>query len=169
MTIAIRDASPEDRPTVLALVAEAFAGNKTGGAEEVDVVTRTWEIDNPEAVELVACDGDTLVGHVLAVPGHVGDRAVPAIAPLCVHPSRHAEGIGGALMSAALDRLTSHGWPLVLLLGDPGYYSRFGFAPAGDLGLHYPPVGQSSPAFQVRRLGGDVGDVQGDFRFVWEV
>ncbi len=57
-----------------------------------------------------------------------------------------------------------------MLLGDPAYYGRFGFVPAGPLGLTYEPAGPGNPNLLVRLLGGaDVGEVQrGEFRYCWE-
>lgn len=59
--------------------------------------------------------------------------------------------------------------PLLVLLGDPGYDTRFGFEPAGALGLMYAPAGNDSPHFQARLLlpGHDVRP-RGTFSYCWE-
>jgi predicted N-acetyltransferase YhbS len=59
------------------------------------------------------------------------------------------------------------GWPAVVLLGEPSYYRRFGFEPAGSAGIVYPPVGPDSPHFQVRRLSGRRSP-EGRFTYGWE-
>ena len=56
----------------------------------------------------------------------------------------------------------------MVLLGDPGYYRRFGFEPSGPLGIVYAPVGEDDPHFQVRRFGGYEPTLKGEFRYCWE-
>jgi putative acetyltransferase len=83
---------------------------------------------------LVARHAGVIVGHVgfprLAVD--VDGRALPAagLAPLAVAPSVQRRGIGGALVRAGIERLRAQGETLVLVVGDPRYYARFGFDPA---------------------------------------
>ena len=61
-------------------------------------------------------------------------------------PARYREGIGSALRAEVLACAHAGGWPLVLLLGDPGYYQRFGFVSAGSLGIVYvAPQHRGSP------------------------
>jgi putative acetyltransferase len=59
-------------------------------------------------------------------------------------------------------------WPLLVLLGDPAYYGRFGFEPAAPLGLSYPPVGAANPHFQARKLPGYAETLRGEFSYCWE-
>jgi putative acetyltransferase len=44
-------------------------------------------------------------------------------------------GIGSRLIEASLDMCREQGIDFVVLLGDPKYYSRFGFIPASEFGL----------------------------------
>jgi putative acetyltransferase len=170
----IRPAQAVDREAILRVVRSAFATIGRDGREEVDIVTRTWELGAaPMGLELVAVDEDGVVGHVLGAVGRLGDRPVVGVAPLSVAPSMQGRGIGSALMIELLRRLDEAGWPLVLLLGDPHYYSRFGFAPAAALGISYPPVGAGNPHFMVCQLSSfaahllDAG-LGGEFRYGWE-
>jgi putative acetyltransferase len=66
-------------------------------------------------------------------------------------PERQREGIGSTLVQAALDGARELGDACVVLIGDPAYYSRFGFVQAEPLGL-LPPEGWPSRAFQVAVL-----------------
>jgi len=54
---------------------------------------------------------------------------------MAVLPRFQRRGIGTALVRRGLDICRECGWPIVLVVGDPRYYSRFGFsaAPAGRL------------------------------------
>ncbi len=121
----------------------------------------------PIGLELVAIDQDAVVGHVLASLGDLGGEKVPGVAPLAVSPSRQRNGIGSALMFELLRRAEAAGFPLIVLLGSPGYYRRFGFEPSGPLNITYPPVGDN-PAFQARRLSSYDRSLQGEFTYCWE-
>lgn len=87
-------------------------------------------------ISLVAEAEGQIVGHVLltelqldAPPLLASSPAVRALAlaPLAVSPAHQRQGIGSALVRAALDEAREHGWRLVFVLGDPEYYGRFGF------------------------------------------
>ena len=59
------------------------------------------------------------------------------------------------------------GWSALVLLGNPGYYGRFGFRPAAAAGIHYDAVGVDNPHFMIRIL--DDGPVpSGSFTYCWE-
>jgi putative acetyltransferase len=60
------------------------------------------------------------------------------VAPLAVLPAFQRLGIGSALVSAGLERCRVERHSRVLVLGDPAYYSRFGFVPAARFGLKCP-------------------------------
>ena len=91
-----------------------------------------------------------LVAHVLFTRVFVGGEAASAsgapgggtpalcLAPLAVASDRQHAGIGSALVEAALDRARDSGERLVLVLGHPEYYPRFGFVPAGAEGIEPP-------------------------------
>ena len=61
-------------------------------------------------------------------------------------------------------RPTRRGEPLVVLLGNPAYYSRFGFVLAGSLGIT-PPVSAWAPDFQARPLSAYTPDLRGLFAY----
>jgi len=87
-------------------------------------------------LSLVAEDGDEVVGHVMLSYVSLEDgRPLLALGPIAVRPDRQGAGIGGTLVRAGLERADERGEPLVLLLGHPTYYPRFGFRPAAGMGL----------------------------------
>ena len=166
---AIRLTTDDDRDAVLELLREAFAHDGRDGQEEVDIVVATWKLGDAVApIDLVAMEDDVLVGHVLGASGKLGDRDVIAVAPLAVAPSHHGRGVGSALMHELLARAEAAGLPMVLLLGSPVYYGRFGFEASGPLGITYAPVGADSPHFQARRLASYDSSYRGDFVYCWE-
>jgi putative acetyltransferase len=68
-----------------------------------------------------------------------------------VHPHAQRQGVGTALIRAGLRRCSAMGWQAVFLVGDPAYYSRFGFVLAAPMGLRYQSQAFDS-AFQVLEL-----------------
>ena len=81
-------------------------------------------------LSLVADADGVLVGHVAFSPVAVSDGSTDwyGLGPISVDPARQGEGIGGKLVRAGLERLKSLGAAGCVLLGEPAYYSRFGFA-----------------------------------------
>jgi putative acetyltransferase len=115
------------------------------------------------ALSLVAEDrAGRVVGHVVGTLGSVGDAPACGIGPVGVRPEDQGRGVGQALLHAVLAAADALDLPLAVLLGAPGFYGRFGFAPAAELG-----VGAPDPAwgehFQARLLTGAA--VQGTFRY----
>jgi putative acetyltransferase len=92
-------------------------------------------------LSLVAEDESEIVGHIMFSPMTIeGDGAswsAVCLAPVAVAPARQKEGIGGLLIQAGLGELREAGHGVVVLLGHPTYYPRFGFRPARQFGLHY--------------------------------
>ena len=164
----IRREGETDAEAIRAVTAAAFArpGAPGHAPPEVRLVdelraSRAWI----PALSLVATgpDGD-VTGHVLCTRGHVGDVPVLALGPLAVRPDRQRAGVGSALVHAVLGAGDALGEPLVALLGDPGYYGRFGFR----LGREYritPPVADWQPHFQIRLLTAYRPSVRGPFRY----
>jgi putative acetyltransferase len=71
-------------------------------------------------------------------------------------------------MTELLRQLEQAGFPLVVVLGDPGYYGRFGFQPSASLDPHYLPVEMDSPYFQILRLRDRDDPCLGAYRYSWE-
>lgn len=147
MTPMIRPARTDERGRVRAVVAAAFDGEQV--ADLVDELRAAGRV----VVELVAVDGDEVVGHVGLERCWVDDeeRLVEALvlSPLSVSPGRQGEGIGGRLVRAALDAARERDEPYVFLEGAPGYYARHGFGPAREHGFERPSARIPWPAFQV--------------------
>jgi putative acetyltransferase len=121
MTVIIRDETGRDHEAVRRVHRLAFAGE----AEVllVDALRRSGD----SAIALVAEQAERVVGHVLLSRLEAPMRAL-ALAPVGVLPEHQGQGIGSALVRAALKRAQGEGWAAVFVLGEPAFYRRFGFS-----------------------------------------
>jgi putative acetyltransferase len=88
--------------------------------------------------ERLAEQDGQIVAHVLFSPVRIAqgdDGKVLGLAPMAVVPAWQRRGMGAALLRESLQALRSADFRAVVVLGDPAYYSRFGFAPASQQGL----------------------------------
>ena len=83
----------------------------------------------------MASEGEVIVGHIVLSEGRLDDAPVLCLGPIGVLPAHQGNGAGSALMRAALAAAAGTDAGLVVLVGHPGYYPRFGFEPARALGL----------------------------------
>jgi putative acetyltransferase len=129
VTITIRLEAAADAQAVRALLAGAFETSVEGEAELVEQLRRDGDL----VLALVAVDAvQRVVGYVAFPRLYVenADREFPAVglAPLAVVAPHRRQGVGAALVRAGLDRLAARGETIVFVLGNPDYYTRFGFA-----------------------------------------
>ncbi len=118
----IREACSGDFADIRRILIAAF-----GQRAEANLVEALRETGDA-IVELVAEEGDTIVGHILLSALKLPANCL-ALAPVCVAPDRQGQGVGSALIHAALEKAREEGWLAVFVLGDPAYYTRFGFSP----------------------------------------
>ena len=143
MEIDVRAENPADSAEVHAVVAAAFAD---------ETVAVLWEdlAAGPGAASYVAVVDGAIVGHVGLSRGWIDGRDrlvdVHVLSPLSVLPSYQRQGVGRALVAAAIEATDALGSPALFLEGDPRYYGRLGFEPAGQHGFtppspRIPPLG----------------------------
>lgn len=133
--VTIQPECPGDAAAIHTLVAAAFG--RAAEAELVDRLRRASAL----AHSLVAESGGTLAGHVALSAVSVQGAFMPGVlglAPLAVHPEHQRRGVGSALVEAALAAAKGEGARLIVVLGEPDYYRRFGFRAASGLGLSCP-------------------------------
>lgn len=157
----IRDEEPHDREAVRGVAIAAF-----GGAAEADLVERLYD-DGDVLFGLVADAGGRIVGHILfsrlPIETVLGAIAAAALAPLAVLPVWQGRGVGSALVRHGLDRCQKRRIPAVVVLGDPGYYGRFGFRAETARGLRTPWPGPYLLALEL--VGNGLGDGVGVARY----
>lgn len=157
--VLVRREEPGDVDTVDAIVAAAFARPDARGQVPVEVVLlqelRTDDCWLPMlslvAVEPMAGEAHEVIGYVVCTRGSVEDSPVLGLAPLAVRPDRQRRGVGSALMHAVLGAADALDEPLVALLGEPDYYSQFGFRAAAEYCIAAPDP-RWGHYFQVRPL-----------------
>lgn len=125
----IRTADEGDRAAIRTVHERAF-----GRALEADIEAAVHDAGE-DRVSLVAVEDDAVIGHVVLSAGSVDDRLVLCLGPVGVQPDRQRTGVGAALVRAAIAAAARTEAGLVVLLGHPEYYPRFGFEPAAPLGL----------------------------------
>ena len=67
-----------------------------------------------------------------------GDTPALLLGPLAVDATAQGEGVGASLMRLAIARAGAIGHGGIILVGDPEYYARFGFAAEPTAGLIVP-------------------------------
>jgi putative acetyltransferase len=158
----IRPERPEDYDAIRALHIAAFAPSHLE-AEIVDSLRAAG--DHVPALCLVADADHTIVGHVMLSEAHVDTHKALGLGPIAVDPAHQRHGIGAALMREAIRRASETDYPLIALLGHPGYYPRFGFAPAAAT-LNVTTTSDAPPeAWMALPLPAYEPGVRGTFRY----
>jgi predicted N-acetyltransferase YhbS len=169
MPITIRPEKPEDYRETEVLTREAFWDVYKPGCDEHLVAHKLRKIPAfVEELDLVACEGERIVGNIMytraRVLGPEGEvNEVLCLGPVSVLPDRQGKGIGGRLIRESLARATELGFNGVFLMGNPAYYSRFGFRKAEEFGV-LASDGKSHDYFMGQELApGRLKGVSGSF------
>ena len=131
--ITVRSESPEDREAVRRANELAF-----GQPDEADLVDALRGVAQP-LISLVAEEDGDVVGHILFSPVSIesGDSVWSALGlgPMAVLPELQNRGIGSQLVRRGLEECGRLGHGIVVVVGHPDFYPRFGFSPARAKGL----------------------------------
>ena len=136
----IRTRKQTDDNAIYDLVKDAFSTMEHASGDEQNLIGRLRKSAGyvPE-LELVAELDGQIAGHIMLTKIPIGDTEQLILAPLAVAPGKQKQGIGGALIKRAHETAQKAGYKLVLLVGHPAYYPRFGYRPAADFGLTCSP------------------------------
>lgn len=133
--ITIRPETPADFAAIREMLLLAFP--------DEDVATLVENLRQtpgytPELSLVAELDG-AVIGHVMFTPVVIdtdtGDIPAMTLAPLTVHPTWQGQGIGSQLVRHGLKACRSLGHRIVVVIGHPAYYPRFGFFIASSLGI----------------------------------
>ncbi|MFC9387909.1 GNAT family N-acetyltransferase [Streptomyces venezuelae] len=128
-----RQETVEDVPAVRPLVAAAFGSEAE--ADLVDALRRDPGAWLPGLSYVAEASDGSVAAHALITRCRVDGVPVAALAPVSVAPAHQRTGAGQAVVRAVLDAARLRGEPLVLVLGHPEYYPRFGFVRASEYGI----------------------------------
>jgi putative acetyltransferase len=107
----------------------------------------------PELAFVTEEDGEVVAHTMLSRVRLAGpDVDVLILTPMAVRPDRQRQGVGQALVEAALTAADEAGEPLVLVEGVPSYYPQFGFVSATAAGIERPDPRIPEAAWMVRPL-----------------
>jgi putative acetyltransferase len=174
LDITIRPETPADHDAIAAVVGRAFGSPAEPRLVEAIRASSEYLAE----LALVATVDGTIVGHVMISgcrlvaqtvesgddaghdhgrdPGRDTGQDIVMLSPLSVDPDVHGRGVGSELVRSVTALADRRGEPLVVLEGDPRYYTRFGFEPAAGHGITMPIPDWAPPeAAQVLRLTND--------------
>ena len=133
--IVIRRERPEEISAVHRVNEQAFG--QRAEADLVDALRQSDEL----LISLVAIEDEQIVGHILFSPVTVqSDRASWAamgLGPMAVLPEHQGKGIGSQLVETGLEECRKARHKVVVVLGHPEFYPRFGFEPSKPLGIRW--------------------------------
>ncbi|KAB8227289.1 GNAT family N-acetyltransferase [Aspergillus alliaceus] len=128
MDIHVRPETQEDTTAIERVTIAAFLNTKHSSATEQYIV-RDLRESKQLSISLVAEMNDNVVGHVAISPVHISDASTDwyGVGPVSILPEYQRQGIGSLLMKRALHDLQTRNAAGCVVLGDPAYYTRFGF------------------------------------------
>jgi putative acetyltransferase len=159
-SVSIRPESRDDINHIRTVHRLAF-----GGHDEARLVD-ALRAEGYSRVSLVADSEGRVVGHVLFsdLPIVTPERTIPSLslAPLAVIPEHQRQGIGSSLVGEGLRICAKQGHRIVIVLGHPAFYPRFGFSARLAERLRAPFSGESFMALELvpGALVGVDGEVQ---------
>ena len=131
--LTIRPETSEDVATIRHVNEEAF-----GGTDEADIVEKLRS-RQAFTLSLVATWEDKVIGHILFSPVTIESESLSfdavGLGPMSVLPSYQRRAIGSQLIRTGLEECKCLGHEIVVVLGYPDYYSRFGFVQASSYGI----------------------------------
>jgi putative acetyltransferase len=151
MSVVIQRAAPGDAHDIDAILNACFPRPAEA------MLVKQLAIDGDLVLALIARDDRTreALGMVAVsrMDAVIGGEQVPAVAlaPLAVIPAFRQTGVAEALTGAAIEEMKRAGALLMFVLGEPGYYDRFGFTVEGAEGFDSPYAG---PFFMALELQG---------------
>lgn len=153
-SLTVRDVGAKDEAAVRDIVAAAFPSDME--ARLVEKLRHCGAL----VLEQVAVNADgKMLGHIAysrVTPAAIGPGQglqVACLAPVSVWPEMQRQGIGSALITASLKKLKEIGEDLVLVLGPPSYYPRFGFDPVLARKVQGPYAGDAFMALALTEAG----------------
>jgi putative acetyltransferase len=131
--------------------------------EDLTPLVRALLADPVAVHSCVAVEDEQIIGHAAWTRCTVAaqDEHVALLGPIAVHPDKQRNGVGTALVQNCFEELRAASIPVVFVLGDSAYYSRFGFKPERNVAPPYPLPESWRDAWQSLSLAGATHDLHG--------
>ncbi|USS88381.1 N-acetyltransferase [Fructilactobacillus hinvesii] len=141
--VQLRTIQAVDYPVVNRLVFQAFQESEHGYNEENDLVKKIRVAsDYQPNLEVVAAEESQIVGYGMLSPCKIitatNSIVGLVLAPLAVLPTSQQQGVGTQILRCLEARVDTKTFHFISILGDPGYYQRFGYEPANKWGVSFP-------------------------------
>ena len=128
-------------------------------------------------LSLVALKDQEIVGHILFSPAVIGgaieigkeagknDVPVLVLGPMAVLPEFQRQGIGSQFVRHGLEECKRLSFGIVILIGHPNFYPRFGFMPARAKGLECIYKVSDEASMVAELVPGDLKGARGMVRY----
>ncbi|MDF0479947.1 N-acetyltransferase [Vagococcus sp. PNs007] len=134
-----RTIRPKDFDGAKSVIHNAFLETDPEANEDVLVEALREEPTYDEEFELVIEKDGEIIAHGMLSDIAIGEeKGFLALAPLAVKKSERCQGYGASIIAELEKRAIMMGYRAVSILGDPAYYSRFGYTKAADFGVESP-------------------------------
>jgi len=132
--VAILQEKPEDVRAIRFVLEKAFG--QSNEADLVDALRRRGAL----TLSLVALRDNDVVGNIVFSPVTIESAGTSfnaiGLGPMAVLPRYQGKGIGSQLVRIGLEQCRQAGHEIVVVLGYPDFYGRFGFVPTKYRGIH---------------------------------
>ena len=159
----IREETPTDHEVIRTINHLAFEGEVEGRL--IDRLRADGDI----LLSLVAQVDGEIVGHILfsklEAETSGGTIKAAALAPMAVTPEFQERGIGTALVERGLALCRERGYTVVVVLGHPDYYPRFGFDSRKAQALESPYSGAGEAYMALELVPDALFGVSGSVRY----
>lgn len=168
--ILIRPEQPADFASIASVITAAFANVPVSDHQEAELVANLRQTSGyMHELALVAELNHEIVGQALLTQIHIqtATEQIPvlALAPLSVLPQFQRQGIGSQLMHETYRRAQAWHHKAILVLGDPVFYSRFGYVFASRFGLHFPFAVPEQYCLAIELQPGALKDAAGEILY----
>ena len=134
--LTLRAETSDDYDAIRDVTSKAFEGKGFSDGTELYIPGLLRDAGALVFSHVAELDG-AIVGHVALSPVGVGQdwESFFALGPISVLPEYQRQGVGTALIAASVEfaKTRAEG---IILMGDPGYYGQFGFAPISSASKH---------------------------------
>lgn len=141
--LVVRPEKKTEVPIIREVIQEAFDPMPFSTGQEWKLVENIRQSEGyiPGLALVAVCDG-TIVGHSLISLAEIEDKkkkhGILVLGPVSVLPAYQRQGIGQELIRIGITAANRLPLGAMIVVGDPAYYSQFGFQLAVPLGIHLP-------------------------------